>query len=272
MRIAVLADIHGNLEALEAALEEVERRKVDRIMFLGDIVDGAPDSIACWRRVCDTGGLILRGNHERYVFDFGTPEASPEWSAPHFAPVRWAVGQCDEAVRGQMAALPLALRLPEYPEVLFVHASERNDHDSIFMHTPDSLIEPMFPGLRERLIIRGHNHLAGFRFWGGRQIMNLGAVGLPLDGHLAAQFGIMELTSSGWRVSHVAVPYDVDKTLRRFVESGYLEAGGPMARLFMREVATATHHFVPFLRHYGHAIREDRVDLKQAIDEFLLKY
>ena len=51
MRIAVLADIHGNLAALEAVLEELGRLRPDRLLVLGDVVDGAPDSIACWRRV-----------------------------------------------------------------------------------------------------------------------------------------------------------------------------------------------------------------------------
>lgn len=273
MRIAVLADVHGNLAALEAALAELDKVRPDKIVFLGDIVDGAPDSIACWERVVALGAPILRGNHERYVFDFGTPRASPEWSAPHFAPVRWAVNQCGEAVRAHMASLPLSLTPDFAPGLLFVHASLRSDQDSIFMHTHDGQIDPMFQGVGDaEMIVRGHNHLPGNRSWGGRELINLGAVGLPLDGHLAAQFAVLELRSRGWRARHLAVPYDVDLTLRRFVDSGYLEAGGPMARLFLREVATATHHFVPFLRHYGHAVREGRIHVGQAIDRFLSQY
>ncbi len=272
MRIAVLADIHGNLAALEAALEEIGRLDPDRIAVLGDVIDGAPDSIACWRRVRELEVPILRGNHERYVYDYGTERASPEWSMAHFAPVRWAVEQCDSRVRDEMRALPTSHRFAEAPELLLVHASLRSDQDSIFAHTPDPLIEPMFPGIREPWIIRGHNHLPGLRTWGERTILNLGAVGLPLDGHLAAQFAVMEKTARGWTARQIAVPYDVDATLRRFRESGYLEAGGPMARLFLREVATATHHFVPFLRHYGHAIREGRIDAGTAIDRFLREY
>ncbi len=272
MRIAVFADIHGNLAALEAVLAEIERIKPDKILVLGDVVDGAPDSIACWRLVRELECPILRGNHERYVYDFGTERAAPEWSAPHFAPVRWAVAQCDEPVRQLMAALPLTLKVPEAPELLFVHASARNDHDSVFMHTPDSLLQPMFEGVDASVIVRGHNHLPGNRILGQRLIVNLGAVGLPLDGHTAAQFAVLEKRLEGWEVRHLAVPYNVDLTVRRFRESGYLEAGGPMARLFLREVATATHHFVPFLRHYGHAVREGKIAVGEAISRFLSEY
>jgi predicted phosphodiesterase len=272
MRIAVFGDIHGNLAALEAVLEEIGRLKPDRIVVIGDVVDGAPDSLACWQRVQELEVPIIRGNHERYVYDFGTERASPEWSAPHFAPVRWAVAQCGEVVRREMSELPLTLTLPEAPELLFVHASARNDHDSIFMHTPDALLEPMFEGTEEPWIIRGHNHLPGLRHWDTRSIVNLGSVGLPLDSHTSAQFALMEKHSSGWQVQHIAVPYDVDATIRRFRESGYLEQAGPMARLFLREVATATHHFVPFLRYYGHALREGRIDVAAAINKFLSEF
>lgn len=272
MRIAVFGDVHGNLAALEATLGEIERLKPDRIVVIGDVVDGAPDSLACWNRVAALGVPLLRGNHERYLFDYGTERASPEWSMPHFAPVRWARKQCDDGVRAQMAALPLHLKLPEAPELLFVHASFRNDHDSLFAHTPDETIVPFFEGSSEPWIIRGHNHLAGIKPWKGRTIVNLGSVGLPLDSHAAAQFAVLERRNSGWTVTHKAVPYDVDATVRRFRDSGYLEEGGPMARLFLREVATATHHFVPFLRYYGHPLREGKIDVAVAIDRFLSEF
>lgn len=272
MRIAVFGDIHGNLAALEAVLLELGRLKPDVCVVIGDVVDGAPDSIACWQRVKQLGCPLLRGNHERYVFDFGTERASPEWSAPHFAPVRWAYNQCDAQVRAEMAALPLALRLPAAPDLLFVHASPRNDHDSVYMHSPEAQLLPMFQGSTERWVIRGHNHLPGLRSLGDRKIVNLGSVGLPLDAHPAAQFALLEQRRDGWDATHLAVPYDVDATIRRFRESGYLEQGGPMARLFLREVATATHHFVPFLRHYGHAVREGKIEVGVAVDRFLTQY
>ena len=272
MRIALLADIHGNLAALEAVLAEVARWQPDRVAVLGDVVDGAPDSLACWERVRALHVPVLRGNHERYVFDYGTARAAPEWSTPQFAPIRWAIAQCGEEVRRELAALPLTWTWPDLPELLLVHASARSDQDSIFAHTPDVALSPMFPGLTATLIVRGHNHLAGERLWGERRIVHLGAVGLPLDGHVAAQFVLLEKRVAGWQVQHLAVPYDVEATIRRFRESGYLEAGGPMARLFLREVATATHHFLPFMRRYGHAIRAGHLTVEVAVTRYLADF
>ncbi len=251
MRIAIIADIHGNLAALEAVLARIAGLRIDRVVVAGDVVVGAPDSLKCWERVRGLNCPVLRGNHERYVFDLGTERAKPEWSTRQFGPVQYAAAQLGEENRRQLAALPEVIRLPEAPDLLFVHASARGDHDLIFPYTSDAEIEPMFAGCRERWIVRGHNHYAAVRPWGRRFIVNTGAVGLPLDGVVKAQFVVMERAGDEWRPEHHAVPYDVQATLARFRDSGYLRAGGPLARLYMREVETAASHVVPFLKWCG---------------------
>jgi predicted phosphodiesterase len=246
MRIAILADIHGNLAALEAALARVAQLRVDHIVIAGDVVVGAPDSLACWARIKALGCAVLRGNHERYVCDLGTERAKPEWSKAQFGPVQFAAEQLGEANRRELAMLPGVLRVAGAEDLLVVHGSARSDNDLIFPYTSDEEIAPMFIDVAERWIVRGHNHYAGVRLSGERQIVTCGSVGLPLDGTVKAQFVVMERLAAGWRARHEAVAYDVAATLRRFRESGYLEAAGPMARLFMREVETAAFHVVPF--------------------------
>lgn len=254
MRLALLADIHGNLPALEAALAEIETLRPDLLVVAGDIVDGGPDSAACWRRVKSLGCPVIRGNHERYVFDYGTPRADPAWSSPQFAPLRFARAELDDGEVAGLAALPPHWSDPAWPELLVVHASLRGDNDSIFPYTPDVLLEPMFPGLDPavKLIVRGHNHVCSTREWAGRRIVTTGSVGLPQDGNPAAQFLLLERGAGGeWTARHRAVRYDVGATLRRFRESGYLDKAGPLGRLFYREMETGTHQIVPFLRFYG---------------------
>lgn len=250
MRIAIIADIHGNLPALEAVLGRIDELKPDRLVVAGDVVVGAPDSAACWERVQALACPVLRGNHERYVFDYDTPRARPEWSTERFGPVRWAAGQFDRATKEAMAALPLVLRLPEARGVLFAHGSPRSDNDLVFPYTGDEELAAKFGGVAERLIVRAHNHYCGVRDWSGGRIVTVGSVGLPLDGTPRAQFAIIEADPAwpgGWRIAHHAVSYAVSTALRRFRESGYLEAVGPMAELFRREVETAAFQVTPFL-------------------------
>ncbi|MFT3781167.1 MAG: metallophosphoesterase family protein [Nibricoccus sp.] len=265
MRIAIVADIHGNLQALHAALARIETMRPDTIVVLGDVVVGSPDSLACWELVKSLKCPVLRGNHERYVFDLGTERAPAEWNTPQFGPVQFAAKQL-AAVRQELAALPTFFRLTEAPDVLFVHGSLRSDTDLVFPYTSDAEIEPMFAGASERWLMRGHNHYAGVRLWGERRIVTVGSVGLPLDGTPAAQFSLLEWFGKDWSVQQYAVPYDVDAAVRRFSESGYLDEAGPMARLFMREVETASLHIVPFLKWRKTFAN---VELAEAVQQFL---
>lgn len=269
MRIAVLADIHGNLPAFEAALKHVSHQKVDLIILAGDMIIGSPDSKDCWSLAQTSGCPILRGNHERYAAHFGTTRASPLWSMEQFAPLQWTVEQLSEQDRQRMDQLPFSLRLPEAPNLFIVHASERDDHDSIASHTPAHVLHEMFPTAQEQFIIRAHNHYGQVRIWDKGFIVTCGSVGLPLDGNPTAQYLLLDQEKSGWKIQHQSVPYNMDATISRYHDTGYLSAVGPMARLFFREVVTASHQIVPFLRLYAQWSKQGDLSLSQAVDRFL---
>jgi predicted phosphodiesterase len=269
MRIAILSDIHGNLPAFEATLEHAQRQRVDQLIIAGDIVIGSPDTAACWRLARELGCPIVRGNHERYVAHCDTPVAPAEWAGEQFAPLRWGARQLTNDERASIEQLPLSLRLPEAPDLLIVHASTRSDHDSIAAYTPDPQLAAMFEGIDQQVIARAHNHLAQTRPWGDRLIISAGSVGLPLDGNPSAQYLILERRKQQWRFEHHSVPYDLDATLRRFHKTGYLTATGPIGRLYMREVATASHQIVPFLRAYRRWSETEMLSLDAALERFL---
>jgi predicted phosphodiesterase len=270
VRIAILADIHGNYPALEAALKDVAGQGVDRIVVAGDVVMGAPDSDLCWQRVKALSCPILRGNHERYVFDLHTERAPPEWHTRQFGPVQYAAAKLGAAALEEMRMLPTLLRLPEAPGVVFVHASARNDTDLVFPYTPDVEIHPMFAGCDEQLVIRGHNHFCGVRLVGEKKIVTVGSVGLPLDGTPSAQYALIERRSGDWRVEHRCVRYDTRAAAARFEQTGYLDEAGPMARIYQREVVTASFHILPFLAYWKRRQAEEpTLSLDAAVDTFL---
>ena len=272
MRIAILADIHGNLPAFEAALEHVSHQHVDQIIIAGDIVVGSPDSAACWQLAQTLHCPILRGNHERYVAFYGTSDADPQWNTEQFGPVRWAAAQFTDAERRSMNDLPFTLRLPDVPDVLVVHASLRNDRDTVAAYTPEDQLTAMFPDIRERVIVRAHNHTGQVRLWGDRMIITAGSVGLPLDGNPTAQYLLLEQLSERWQIRHQSVAYNLDVALQRFYETNYLTAAGPIGRLYLREVATASYHVVPFLRAYSQWSSHADLSLDAAVERFLVMH
>jgi len=265
MKLAVLSDIHGNLPALEATIEHAERLSVDGFIVIGDIVIGAPDSPACWKRIKALKCPVLRGNHEGYIVSHD----NPLWQTPQFAPITWAASQLGEEVRRELGALPFSLTLPNAPDLLFVHASLRNDRDGVDMYTTEAELAEMFTDLSARYVVRGHNHIAAIREWKTHQLITDSSVGLPLNGVTKAQYLILEKHPDRWQPTFYAVPYDVDEALGRFYETGYLDEAGAVAYLFYREVATATHQLTPFLRGYQRYSQRETLGLTEAVRAFL---
>ena len=268
MRLAFLADIHGNLPAFEAALDHAYRQQPDQIIIVGDIVVGSPDSRACLELAQSLSCPIIRGNHERYVASFGQPDAPAAWQSNQFAPVRWAYDQLTPEQRATINGLPQFLRLPDCPDLMIVHASLRNDRDTVYAYTPDDEIAAMFP-TAETTIVRAHNHVPQVRLWEEQRIITTGSVGLALNLEPTAQYLLLDRVAGEWRIRHQSVPYDQEQALARFDQSGYLEEVGPMARLFMREVATAAGQIVPFLRDYERWNATEPITLEAAIQRFL---
>lgn len=250
-------------------LAHAERLQVSGHIVIGDVVIGAPDSVACWERVAALSCPVLRGNHEGYITAYGTAAAPAALSSPQFAPVAWAVGRFSDETRRLIGALPLSVTLPEALGVRFVHASLRNDRDNIDAYTTETDLAAMFPTLGERYVFRGHDHNAATRLWGERTLYTVGSVGIPLNGKTEAQYAVLEPHAGAWYPTFYAVPYDVEATLKRFHETGYLEGAGPMARLFYREVATAAHQLIPFLRGYSRYSEGGRLGLSAAVETFL---
>src|SRR6478672_5600461 len=80
MRFAVLADIHGNLPALEAVMADLAHFAVEQVVVAGDLINWGPDSAAVVEQVTAAGWAALRGNNEYYLLDAGTPRAPAQWA------------------------------------------------------------------------------------------------------------------------------------------------------------------------------------------------
>jgi predicted phosphodiesterase len=265
LRLAVLADIHGNLSALEAVLEHLEAQRVDRVVVAGDIVNGLPYSRACWERLQGRGYTLLRGNHERYLLEFGTAAGDPAWESEQFRPLQVTRSQFDDDRLRAIAALPAHFR---GPDLLVTHASFRGDYDTIVAETPLAEVAAMFGGSEEAFIVRAHNHHWVEKTWNGRSLLSIGSVGLPLDGRREAQYLIAERQGAGWAFEPQVVPYDVEGVLEA-MRADYLPVAGPVGRLFYRELETARWQLIPFFRAYGAAMADGELTLEQAVSRYL---
>ena len=107
MRLAILADIHGNLPALEAVVEELERLQPDHVVVDGDLINAVPYSTEVIDFIRAQRWLVVRGNHEFYYLDFGTERAIPGCEDPdRWGQLHWLVENITPAQGQYLAMLP----------------------------------------------------------------------------------------------------------------------------------------------------------------------
>jgi len=185
MRIAVIYDIHANLPALEAVLQEVREVKADRILVGGDVLPGPlPQETIQSLLDLDIPTEFIRGNGDREVLA-QMDGVQSDWyrTAPEGwrEPVRWTAQQLQNRHRRLLSSWPSTYQLgiPGLGQVLFCHATPRNDTEIFTRLTPESQLLPLFDGLGFPMVVCGHTHMQFDRMVGTTRVLNAGSVGMP---------------------------------------------------------------------------------------------
>jgi predicted phosphodiesterase len=181
MPVAALYDIHANLPALEAVLEDVRRADVSSIVIGGDVVPGPlPRETLARLDDLDVPIRFIHGNGETAVLAelAGRDSIVP---APFRDVIRWTARQLAPEQQRLMAAWPPTLRvaIPGLGDVLFCHATPRSDTEIFTRLTPEERVVPAFAGVDEPLVICGHTHMQFDRMVGWIRVVNAGSVGMP---------------------------------------------------------------------------------------------
>lgn len=183
MRIAALYDIHGNLPALEATLDQIARAEVDAIVVGGDVVAGPmpAETLACLRALTLPVHFI-RGNADREIAE-RMVGAVPDNTLPDHVReiVDWAARQLSPDDGRFLASWPLTLRLPipGLGTVLFCHATPRSDTPVFTRTTPEAQLLDTFRDTDAALVVCGHTHMPFDRQISGVRVVNAGSVGMP---------------------------------------------------------------------------------------------
>lgn len=255
-RLAVLADIHANLPALDAVRRDLERERVDRVIVAGDALNWGPSSAEVVDIIQREGWAVIRGNNEYYLLDYDTPRAPAAWTPEDFRVLPWLRDQMIGEPHHIVATWPdtLSLRFPNTPAIRVVHGSPRSHWEAMHRDTPETEIATMLAGVDEPFVIAGHTHLAMNRFVEPWRIFNPGSVGLPLEGIPCAEYMLLEGDSSGWRPEWRHVDYDAAPLFDAIERSRLVERAGPVGELMVEEFRTnriQVHAFVVWRnRHY----------------------
>lgn len=252
-RLAILADIHGNLPALEAVQRDLAQFTIDHVLVAGDVVNWGPFSAQVMERVVNEQWAVIRGNNEFYLLDYQTPREPEGWR--HYTMPPWLKRQLAGRWHNTIAAWPdtLSLRYPDAPPIRVVHGSPRSNTESIYPTTGQAELGPMLGGLTERSLISGHTHLPMDRRVADWHLLNPGAVGLPLDGTFPASYMLLEAHNGDWRATFRQAPYDLQPVFQEFERQGFVEECGVVAQLAVEEFKTGRLRVLPFLNwHNAH--------------------
>ena len=182
MRVAAIYDIHGNVPALEAVLQEIGQAHVDRVVVGGDVLPGPMPCETLKRLVnLDIPVECIYGNGEVAVLEQMAgkgPSAVPEVYRPI---IRWTAGQLDSEYERLLSAWPKTLRIEidGLGQVVFCHATPRNENECFTCLTSENRLLRMFEGVDAAVVICGHTHMQFDRMIGGTRVVNAGSVGMP---------------------------------------------------------------------------------------------
>ena len=228
---ALISDIHGNLEALDAVIAHIKDQSIDEIICLGDIIGYGPDPILCLDRVIDNCNLTILGNHDQAaIFD-------PEGFNPvALKAIFWTRDQMDadktdlEKNNRRWDFIGELPRRHDEGEILFVHGSPRDPTNEYVF--PEHIWEPermeMLMRRIEKYCFQGHTHIPGVFTESGKflqpehlddlllnlqdekMMINIGSVGQPRDENRDACYVVLNTDEK--TVQYHRVPYDFNVT------------------------------------------------------------
>jgi putative phosphoesterase len=191
-RVAALADVHGNVSALEAVLAEIETEPVDRIVFLGDVSWGSfpAETLALVRSLAERA-VFVQGNADRDLVRFyDRPESGDRTFSER---ARWMVEHHSRDDRDFLATFQetAVLVVNGLGAVRFCHGSPRSLEECVTEATPQERMAELLRGVGEDVLVTAHTHVQYERRVLGKRAVNPGSVGLPYEGRPGAYWALL---------------------------------------------------------------------------------
>lgn len=275
MRMAILADIHGNLPALEAVVGDLQRQAPDIVYLAGDQVNRCPWNCEVMALISDMAWPAIAGNHDLVIGWINTPENRPPFTEREQFPTLWWTHEqltTEQLTTIRQWPLERQLVFDGLPPIRLFHGIPNNPFIGILPEEPDTQISKRLQEIRESVIVCGHTHRPLARTVADWSIYNGGSVGIPYNSDPSAQYLLLDGRSNRWQPTWRRVPYDHSPIPRAFEESGLRAASGPIAELHLRTIMNGE----PWISDFGHWLHhhatESRTDMESAVAAYLASH
>lgn len=272
MKLAVLSDVHGNVPALDAVIEDLAGWEPDEVIVNGDLINRGPYSRTCLRRVqaAFPRAHLIQGNHESFVLACAGSRREP--GSPRFDLERFAYWTVDQmgATLSEVKAWPDHLDLDglDGGTVHITHGTRLGNRDGIHPETEPHELPGKLGDPRD-LFITSHTHRPLVRRFNGTLVVNVGSVGSPFDRDPRPSYGRFTFSRGRWQAEIVRLDYDGERAIRDYEESGFLQLGGPLARVMQTELQLSRGLMGPWMRRYYDAVTAGEITVEAAVSDYL---
>lgn len=281
MKIAVLADIHANIQALQVTINHVENWKPDYVIVAGDTINRGPRPQQCLDLILNKNQnndwRLIRGNHEDYVIKQGSSTAPREGPIAdvHRASI-WTYEQINKNIKPlEMMEFKQDLYDGNYNLIRAVHASMLGNRIGVYPETSDTNLRKLILGDPDqhistpKIFCAGHTHRPLIRTIDHILVVNAGSVGLPFDGDHRACYAQIEINASNRASRIIRLKYDIDQAINDFKQSDYLDGGGPLVKLVLLELLTSKSHLYSWSKDYQALALQGRIEMNDSVGRYL---
>ena len=283
MKYAIISDIHGNLTALEAVLEDAKRLGVDEYIFLGDycLSSPFPNEVVTTIKTM-TNAYVVRGNEEDY-FDTILKQQEEAWINCQYSTLYWGYTALTTDNLSYLSNLPKELIVQASgANIRAFHSSNtyfngtkteeftNNNYSRNYRKKPftneeyintinitlsnDDNIKNVLTRIPDGIYTFGHTHVQWHFQSGNKLLINPGSCGLPLDCLPGAPYTILNISEGNWQVLERRVQYDIEKAVDNLLKSELYQKAKVMSSIVIDQLRTGLsqiHAFFEFIKEYA---------------------
>ena len=274
MKLAIISDIHGNVPALEAVLDDIQNWKPDQLIINGDVINRGPCSLAVLKMLDAYEGkkVYIKGNHEDFVIFSKNNLLQPHEFNYHlqcFA--QWTAEQIGNDWLKKIAnwrdAYDLFIEQPDH-SIHITHGSRMGNRDGIHVRLSEEELKNKKVHHSD-VFISSHTHLPMTKYLDQTLVMNSGSVGQPLDGDERSAYARLYLKNNAMVGEITRVKYDKKQAEKDFIESGFMDHGGPVCQLIYLEHKHNKRCVGPFMRLYLDVINAKDISVVDAVAKYI---
>jgi putative phosphoesterase len=249
MKIAVLADIHSNMDALQSVLQDAREQKADAYVVAGDIVSDGPSTREVVDCVRGLTGYIVKGNREDYMLKYRSGQFRGWEGSKQFSSLLWTYKSLSESDLAWMASLPeqTVMELGRKIALRIVHGSPFSMYELLKPDEDMSPVEHAALATPEQALVFGHNHMQWTGTVRGRLLLNPGSVGVHFNREAKAEYGMLTVDGGELSAELRRVRYDFEALERRLESSGLMQASPVWTKITFDGVKDGRNYCLAFL-------------------------